>query len=278
MGHENNNWDRPLNDAGALVEDPRIKKITFTGSPPVGWEIKRRAGKKRVTLELGGNAAVIVEPDAALDLAAQKICMGAFAFSGQVCISVQRVYVHRSCFDAFSKLLQDEAAQLKMGDPLDDSINFGPMIDEDNAIRVESWIREALDQGAQCIAGGKREHAMVAPTILTGVDPGARISSCEAFGPVLVLEPYDDFNTALDWVNDSEFGLQAGIFTSNMDKEVSYRRDAGIVQRRVRMFSLLGGMREEIAVRDFRVRAWFGASRDRRRFGSAEFRSWAQRA
>ena len=129
-------------DATALVEDERLKMVTFTGSPPIGWDIKRRAGKKKVTLELGGNAGVIVEPDADLDFAAKKVCFGAFAYSGQVCISVQRTYVHESCFDAFIDRLKHEVSQLKSGDPLDDTVTFGPMIDTGNAERIESWIKK----------------------------------------------------------------------------------------------------------------------------------------
>ncbi len=205
-------------DASPLVEDPRFKMITFTGSVDVGWGIKRRAGKKKVALELGGNAAVIIEPDADLHLAAKKVCFGAFAFSGQVCISVQRCYVYESRFQEFTDLLLKEVASLKSGDPLDESVNFGPMIDEENAKRIEDWVGQAEKKGAKILMGGKREAAFYPPTVLTGVDPKAEVSCNEAFGPILVVEPYQNFQQALDLVNDSSFGLQAGVFTNQMDK------------------------------------------------------------
>lgn len=205
-------------DATALVEDERLKMVTFTGSPPIGWEIKRRAGKKRVTLELGGNAGVIVEPDADLDFAAKKVCFGAFAYSGQVCISVQRTYVHESCFDTFIDRLKNEVSQLKSGDPLDETVTFGPMIDTGNAERVESWIKEAVDDGAQLITGGTRDGSFFEPTVLTRVGSKEKIVCEEAFGPVLIVEPYSDFYQAVKTINSSDFGLQAGVFTNQLDK------------------------------------------------------------
>ncbi len=205
-------------EAAALVEDDRLKMVTFTGSPPVGWDIKRRAGKKKVILELGGNAGVIVEPDADIDFTAQKVCFGAFAFSGQVCISVQRTYVHESCFQPFMENLKQEVSQLKPGDPLDPTVNFGPMIDTGNAERIQSWVQEAVDGGAQLITGGKRNGAFYEPTILTGVGSDKKVVCEEAFGPVLVVEPYSDFYQAVETINDSDFGLQAGVFTNQLDK------------------------------------------------------------
>jgi len=205
-------------EATALVEDDRLQMVTFTGSPPVGWDIKRRAGKKKVTLELGGNAGVVVEPDADLDFAAKKVCFGAFAFSGQVCISVQRTYVHESCFEPFMERLQQEVSQLKPGDPLDPTVTFGPMIDTGNAERIESWIQEALDGGAKRITGGKRNGAFFEPTVLTGVAADKKVVCEEAFGPVLVVEPYSDFYQAVETINHSDFGLQAGVFTNQLDK------------------------------------------------------------
>jgi len=204
--------------ATALVEDDRLQMVTFTGSPPIGWDIKRRAGKKKVTLELGGNAGVVIEPDADLDFAAKKVCFGAFAFSGQVCISVQRTYVHESCFDAFMNRLKKEVDQLKSGDPLDETVTFGPMIDTGNAERIESWIQEAVDGGAQLITGGKRNGAFFEPTVLTRVGSDKKIVCEEAFGPVLVVEPYKDFYQAIETINNSDFGLQAGVFTNQLDK------------------------------------------------------------
>ena len=205
-------------DATALVEDERLKMVTFTGSPPIGWDIKRRAGKKKVTLELGGNAGVIVEPEADLDFAAKKVCFGAFAYSGQVCISVQRTYVHESCFETFMEGLKREVSQLKSGDPLDETVTFGPMIDTGNAERVESWIQEAIDGGAQLITGGKRNGTFFEPTVLTQVGSDKKIVCEEAFGPVLVVEPYSDFYQAVETINQSDFGLQAGVFTNQLGK------------------------------------------------------------
>lgn len=207
-------------DATALVEDPRLQLVSFTGSPPIGWDIKKRAGKKRVILELGGNAGVIVEPDADLDFAAQRVCFGAFSFSGQVCISVQRTYVHESVFDQFVSKLTAETAKLKKGDPLDESTTFGPMIDTGNSERIESWVQEALDGGAKLVTGGKRDGSFFEPTILTNVGRKQKVVCEEAFGPLLVVEPYSDFQGALDTLNDSDFGLQAGIFTNQLDKSM----------------------------------------------------------
>ncbi|MFQ5449175.1 MAG: aldehyde dehydrogenase family protein [Nitrospinaceae bacterium] len=206
--------------ASPLVEDPRIKMISFTGSVAVGWDMKRRAGKKKVTLELGGNAAVIVEPDADLDLAAKKICSGAFAYSGQVCISVQRCYVHESRFSPFMDRLLKEVNTLQPGDPLDETVNFGPMIDVDNAKRIETWTCQAVEGGGRVLTGGKRDGAFFEPTVLTGVPANADLACNEAFGPILVVEPYSDFRKALDLVNNSDYGLQAGVFTPRMDKSL----------------------------------------------------------
>lgn len=205
-------------DATALVEDPRIRLVSFTGSPAVGWDIKKRAGKKRTILELGGNAGVIIEPDADLDEAARRVCFGAFAYSGQVCISVQRTYVHESVFKPFMDKLLAETGKLQKGDPLDESTTFGPMIDLKNAERIESWVQEALDDGAELITGGKRDGAFYDATILTNVPRDKKVVCQEAFGPLLVVEPYSDFQAALDTINDSVFGLQAGVFTNQLDK------------------------------------------------------------
>ncbi len=205
-------------DATPLVEDPRFKMISFTGSPGVGWDIKRRAGRKKIVLELGGNAGVIVEPDADIDLAAKRIAFGAFVYSGQVCISVQRAYVHASRYDDFLNRLITETEAFKSGDPLDEAVTFGPMIDSDNAERIETWVNEAVTAGAKVVSGGKRNGTYYAPTILTNVDPKLSVSCNEAFGPIMVVDSYTDFQDAIERVNDSEFGLQAGIFTNQMDK------------------------------------------------------------
>jgi glyceraldehyde-3-phosphate dehydrogenase (NADP+) len=204
--------------ADPLVEDPRLKMVSFTGSPSVGWNIKQRSGKKKVTLELGGNAAAVIEPDADLDFAAKKVCFGAFAYSGQVCISVQRALVHESCYSEFVEKLISEMQSLKSGDPLDEQVTFGPMIDQGNAERIESWVQKSLQSGGKLLAGGKGNGPYFEPTLLEGVDSREQIVCEEAFGPVLILEKYSDFDLAIEKVNDSDFGLQAGIFTNQMDK------------------------------------------------------------
>ena len=205
-------------DADPLVEDPRLKMVSFTGSPSVGWDIKNRSGKKKVVLELGGNAAVVVEPDCDLDLAAKRVSFGAFAYSGQVCISVQRVFIHKSRSAEFIEKILHEINSLKPGDPLDEAVNFGPMIDQANAERIDSWTQKAIDSGGEILTGGKRDGSYFEPTLLSGVDPRAQIVCDEAFGPVLILEEYTDFDAVLARVNDSTYGLQAGLFTNQMDK------------------------------------------------------------
>ncbi|MGY8765561.1 MAG: aldehyde dehydrogenase family protein [Nitrospinaceae bacterium] len=205
-------------NATPLIEDPRLKMITFTGSPKVGWNMKQRAGKKKVVLELGGNAGVIIEPDADIHLAAQKIAFGAFVYSGQVCISVQRVYIHSSKFDKFLDKLIQETKSYKAGDPLDETVTFGPMIDRKNAERIESWVDQAVKNGAKIITGGHRDGTYYPPTILTEVDSKLPVACNEAFGPILIVNSYTNFNDALKEVNNTDFGLQAGIFTNQMDK------------------------------------------------------------
>jgi len=205
-------------NATPLVEDPRLKMVTFTGSPNVGWDIKKRAGRKKVVLELGGNAGVIVEPDAEIDLAAKKIAFGAFVYSGQVCISIQRVYVHASKYDDFLESLINETKAFRPGDPLDDNVTMGPMIDRRNAERIESWVNEAVAEGAKILIGGNRDNNYYPPTILTNVNPNLPVACSEAFGPILIVNSYTNFNDAIKAVNNTDFGLQAGVFTNNMNK------------------------------------------------------------
>ena len=205
-------------NATPLVEDPRLKMITFTGSPNVGWDIKKRAGRKKIVLELGGNAGVIVEPDAVIDFAAKKISYGAFLYSGQVCISVQRVFVHASIFDNFLERLISETQTFIPGDPLDENVTMGPMIDLKNAERIESWVNEAVAEGAKILTGGKRENNYYPPTILTNVNPKLPVACSEAFGPILIVNSYTNFNDAIREVNNTNYGLQAGVFTNNMNK------------------------------------------------------------
>jgi glyceraldehyde-3-phosphate dehydrogenase (NADP+) len=205
-------------NAAPLVEDPRLKMVTFTGSPDVGWGIKKRAGRKKVVLELGGNAGVIVEPDAEIDLAAKKIAFGAFVYSGQVCISVQRVFVHASKHDDFLNSLINETQAFRSGDPLDEKVTMGPMIDLESAERIESWVNEAVAEGAKIQTGGKRVKNYYPPTILTNVNPNLPVACSEAFGPILIVNTYTNFNDAIKAVNNTDFGLQAGVFTNNMNK------------------------------------------------------------
>ena len=208
-------------NATPLVEDPRLKMVTFTGSPNVGWDIKKRAGRKKVVLELGGNAGVIVEPDAEIDLAAKKIAFGAFVYSGQVCISIQRVFVHASKYDDFLESLINETQAFRPGDPLDEKVTMGPMIDRENAERIESWVNEAVAEGAKIQTGGKRDKSYYPPTILTNVNPNLPVACSEAFGPILIVNSYTNFNDAIKAVNNTDFGLQAGVFTNNMNKALS---------------------------------------------------------
>jgi glyceraldehyde-3-phosphate dehydrogenase (NADP+) len=181
----------------------------------VGWGIKVRAGRKKVCLELGGNAAVIVAPDANLDEARQKILQGAFGNAGQSCISVQRIFLHESIADAFIAKFVKMTTSLAVGDPMDDRTVVGPMIDEQAAKRIESWIAEALDGGAELLCGGKRKGSFFEPTVLTGVQPTMKVSCQEAFAPVVTIDRYTDFKEAVASVNASSFGLQAGVFTNS---------------------------------------------------------------
>jgi acyl-CoA reductase-like NAD-dependent aldehyde dehydrogenase len=200
-------------DAGLLVTDERIKLISFTGSAAVGWQIKKNAGKKKVVLELGGNAGVIVHNDTDLAYAADRCVAGSFGYAGQTCISVQRILVERSVCAKFIDLLLTGVKQLKTGDPLDEATDLGPLIRESDAVRTSDWVQEAVRGGARLLCGGQRRGAMLEPTVLTGTRPEMKVNCQEIFGPVVTVEPYDDFNQALRQINNSLYGLQAGIFT-----------------------------------------------------------------
>src|ERR1700693_1130621 len=200
-------------DAGLLVTDDRIKLISFTGSVPVGWDIKRRAGKKKVVLELGGNAADIVHSDADVGYAAERCVSGGFAYAGQTCISVQRILVEQSVYGKFTDLFVEGAKKLKLGDPLDESTDVGPLIRESDAIRTVTWIDEAVRAGARLLCGGGRQNLIVEPSVLTGTKPEMKVNCQEIFGPVVTIEPYKDFEQALRQVNNSAYGMQAGVFT-----------------------------------------------------------------
>ena len=204
-----------------LVTDARFKLLTFTGSSPVGWDMKARAGKKRVILELGGNAGVIVDETADVEFAAGRVAAGGFAFAGQSCISVQRVYIHDAVFDAFTARLVELVGALKVGNPLDPATDVGPMIDADEAGRIEEWVREAVTAGGRVLTGGTRLGGpMYAPTILTDVPRDTRVCSDEVFAPLVVLARFSSFDAALEEVNRSTFGLQAGVFTTNLERSL----------------------------------------------------------
>jgi glyceraldehyde-3-phosphate dehydrogenase (NADP+) len=199
-----------------MVTDERFKLLTFTGSPAVGWRMKAQAGKKKVVLELGGNAGVIVDKTADLDWAARRSVTGAFTYSGQVCISVQRMFVHDDVYDAFLPKFLEAARGLRQGDPSDASTDIGPMVDEANASRTEAWVQEAVEAGAEVLLGGTRDGTFFRPTVLVNVPRDAKVCSQEAFAPVVVVERFSDLAEAVAGVNDSTFGLQAGVFTSNL--------------------------------------------------------------
>jgi acyl-CoA reductase-like NAD-dependent aldehyde dehydrogenase len=207
-------------DAALLVADDRIKLLTFTGSAAVGWQLKNHAGKKRVTLELGGNAAVIVHSDADLEYAVHRCIAGGFSYGGQTCISVQRIFVHHPIFEKFIHMLVDGVRKLKSGDPMQETTDVPPLIREQDAVRVAEWIHEAVEAGAKLLCGGTRRGSFVEPAVLTGTDPNMRVNCAEIFGPVVTVEEYETFEQALSTVNHSAYGLQAGIMT----------RDARLIQ------------------------------------------------
>ena len=200
-------------DAGKIVSDDRIKLLSFTGSSAVGWALKSKAGKKRVVLELGGNASVVVCADANLDLAAERCAIGGFSYAGQTCISVQRILVEDSAYDKFVAALVPRVQKLKVGDVLDEATDVGPLINEDAARRNVEWIEEAVRGGAKLVCGGQRNGSVVTPAVLTNTKPEMRVNCMEIFGPVVTVERFTDYGDALASVNRSDFGLQAGVFT-----------------------------------------------------------------
>ena len=205
--------------ADLFTTDDRLKLLSYTGSPDVGWDLKARAGKKKVVLELGGNAAVIVDETisgADLDDAVERIIFGAFYQSGQSCIGVQRIIVHASLYDELRDRLVAKTRTLIAGDPKDEKTFIGPMIDVKEATRLDNWIQAAAAAGARILCGGKRDGAMLEATLVEGVGRDAKLYAEEAFGPVAILSRFDDFEAALDEVNDSKFGLQAGVFTRDL--------------------------------------------------------------
>lgn len=214
-------------DAAWLAEkEDRIKLVSFTGSAKVGWELKMHSGRKRVVLELGGNAALIIHGDwPDLDEAALKTAHASFGYSGQSCISVQRIFVERRIFQTFLWKLADHAAKLVVGDPANEATDLGPMIRLGDAERVEAWVKEAVEGGAKMVAGGERNGSLVHPAILTGTRPGMKLRDEEVFGPIVVVEPYDDFEQALAEVNHSKYGLQAGLMTRDAGRIMTAFRE-----------------------------------------------------
>jgi acyl-CoA reductase-like NAD-dependent aldehyde dehydrogenase len=208
--------DREVGDA--LVEDPRFKLLTFTGSPDVGWAMKNRAGKKKVVLELGGNAGVIVDADSDLDFAVNRIRAGAFAYSGQVCISVQRVFVVEDVYDQFRAKLVEAVKGLNIGDPLDRGTDLGPMIDRKALLRTQTWVDQAVTEGAHILAGGSTEGGFFPPTVIENADPASFVCSREAFAPLVTIAPVKSFGEAVRKINESEYGLQAGVFTNSLER------------------------------------------------------------
>jgi acyl-CoA reductase-like NAD-dependent aldehyde dehydrogenase len=200
-------------DAAPLVTDERVKLLTFTGSARAGWDLRQLAGHKRVVLELGGNAGCIVHGDSDLVHAAERCAAGGFGYAGQSCISVQRIYVEKTAMEKFTSALVENARKLKAGDPLDESTDVGPMISEKDAIRAEQWVEEAVNGGAKLLCGGHRRGSIFEPTVLTHTQASMRVNCQEIFAPVVTVEPYQDFDEALRRVNDTPYGLQAGLFT-----------------------------------------------------------------
>jgi acyl-CoA reductase-like NAD-dependent aldehyde dehydrogenase len=207
-----------VEDAGPFTTDPRIKLLSFTGSRQVGWTLKQQAGKKKVTLELGGNAACIVDADAAVDDAVDRLVTGGFYQSGQSCISVQRTLIHEDIYEELVEKLVDRVRELKMGDPRDEETFIGPVISEGDAERLVEWVREAKEAGGRVLTGGGRDGVMVEPTVVEDAPRECRIYREEAFGPVMVVSRFRDFDQALAETNESRYGLQAGVFTRDIRK------------------------------------------------------------
>jgi acyl-CoA reductase-like NAD-dependent aldehyde dehydrogenase len=205
-------------DAAPLAEDDRFKLLTFTGSPAVGWDLKRRAGAKRVTLELGGNAGVIVHSDANVARAAERCAVGGYSYAGQSCISVQRIFVHQDVYDRFVQELVPRVEALKVGHPLDEDADLASLITQNDATRVSEWLEEATGAGAEYLVGGGVEGGVVKPTVIAGASPDLRVNCMEIFAPVVTVQPYFDFDEALNSVNSSVYGLQAGVFTNDVNR------------------------------------------------------------
>lgn len=204
------------NLAERMVADERIRMFTFTGSAEVGWRLKQIAGKKKVTLELGGNAGAIIDGSDNLDYAVKRCIVSAFSFSGQICISLQRLFINRKIYDEFVSKFLEETKTLKMGDPLDEETRLGPMIDEQAAGRIESWVNEAVKEGAGVLCGGRRKGTFYEPTLLANTTPRMKVVAGEMFAPAVTVSRHDTFEEAVKQVNNSVYGLQASVFTNNL--------------------------------------------------------------
>ncbi|HDD35345.1 MAG TPA: aldehyde dehydrogenase family protein [Candidatus Desulfofervidus auxilii] len=207
--------------AEKMVKDDRLAMLTFTGSPEVGWYLKGIAGRKRVTLELGGNAALVIASLRLKDFLLQRAIFGAFYQAGQVCISIQRIFIKEDLYKEFLEDFLESIKKIKSGDPLDEDVLVGPLINKGAADRVETWVNEAIEGGAKLLIGGKREGNVIYPTVLTNTSPEMKVNAKEIFGPVVTVEPFREFKEAINMVNDSIYGLQTGIFTDNLN-EVFY--------------------------------------------------------
>jgi len=214
--------------ADGMARDERFRKISFTGSSDIGWYLKGLDPKKRVTLELGGNAGVIVHSDADLDLAAQRVAFGGYYQAGQSCISVQRVLVQSEVYEDFAARLVKQVESLKVGDPMDPTVDVGPVIQKSEVGRIDSWVQEAVTQGATVLTGGKAEEPFFSPTLIADVKPDMKVCREEIFGPVVTISPYQTFEDAIATVNDSRYGLQAGVFTNDINRAFQAHRDIDV--------------------------------------------------
>lgn len=205
-------------DVDNFVSDERVKMVSFTGSHEVGWELRKKTIKQKISLELGGNAGAIIEDSKDLKATAKKVAIGGFAQAGQSCIAVQRVFVNENIYEEFLKELKDETSKLKFGDPFDPETLIGPMISEDEAKRIESWVEEAKGNNAKVHTGGERIQALYKPTIISNASENEKVNAEEVFAPVISISAYKEFSEAIERVNNSKFGLQAGVFTSDTDK------------------------------------------------------------
>lgn len=211
-----------------LATDSRVAKLTFTGSPPVGWYLKKLAYQKKVTLELGGNAAVVVCKDADLKWAVPQIVAGAFGYAGQVCISVQRILIHKSVFAKTVKMLVQETEKIKTGNPRNKNVMVGPMINKGALKQTVKWVKEAVEDGAQVLTGGRAKGACYLPTLISDVNRKMKVVCEEAFAPVAVVQPFSNFAQAIKMVNDSAFGLQMGVFTRDLDNAFTAFEEADV--------------------------------------------------